>query len=82
MIPRSQFKNEIEKAINKTKIKHKKVFYYDREPTKLTKQIENLTRYQVRKNNLKNEIKRIEGLSFKDKDKKIQSLKKKIPLEI
>ena len=77
LIPRSQFKNEIEKAINKTKIKHKKVFYYDREPTKLTKQIENLTRYQVRKNNLKNEIKRIEGLSFKDKDKKLQSLKKK-----
>ena len=76
LIPRSQFKNEIEKAINKTKIKHKKVFYYDREPTKLTKQIENLTNYQVRKNNLKNEIKRIEGLSFKDKDKKIQSKKK------
>ena len=77
LIPRSQFKNEIEQAINKTKIKHKKVFYYDREPTKLTKQIENLTNYQIRKNNLKNEIKRIEGLSFKDKDKKIQSLKKK-----
>ena len=77
LIPRSQFKNEIEQAINKTKIKHKKVFYYDREPTKLTKQIETLTNYQERKNNLKNEIKRIEGLSFKDKDKKIQSLKKK-----
>ena len=77
LIPRSQFKNEIEQAINKTKIKHKKVFYYDREPTKLTKQIENLTNYQARKNNLKNEIKRIEDLSFKDKDKKIQSLKKK-----
>ena len=77
LIPRSQFKNEIEQAINKTKIKHKKVFYYDREPTKLTKQIEKLTNYQVRKNNLKNEIKRIESLSFKDKDKKIQSLKKK-----
>ncbi len=77
LIPRSQFKNEIEQAINKTKIRHKKVFYYDREPTKLTKQIETLTNYQVRKNNLKNEIKRIEGLSFKDKDKKIESLKKK-----
>ncbi len=77
LIPRSQFKNEIEEAINKTKIKHKRVFYYDREPTKLTKQIENLTNYQARKNNLKNEIKRIEGLSFKDKDKKIQNLKKR-----
>ena len=77
MIPRSEFKKEIELAINKTKIKHKKVFYYDREPTKLTKQIENLTEYEVRKNNLKNEIERIESLSFKDKEKKIQNLKKK-----
>ena len=77
LIPRSEFKKEIEIAINKTKIKHKKVFYYDREPTKLTKQIEDLTKYQIRKNNLKDEIKRLEGLSFKDKEKKIQNLKKR-----
>ena len=77
LIPRSQFKKEIEEAINKTKINHKEVFYYDREPTKLTKQIENLTRYEIRKNNLKYEIERLEGLSFKDKEKKIQNLKKK-----
>ena len=77
LIPRSQFKKEIEEAIYKTKIKHKEVFYYDREPTKLTKQIEDLTKYQIRKDNLKYEIKRIESLSFKDKEKKIQNLKKK-----
>ena len=77
LIPRSQFKKEIEQAIYKTKIKHKEVFYYDREPTKLTKQIEDLTKYQIRKDNLKYEIKRIESLSFKDKEKKIQNLKKK-----
>ena len=77
LIPRSQFKREIEEAINKTNIKHKEVFYYDREPTILTKQIEDLTRYQIRKNNLKNEIKRLEGLSFKDKEKKIENLKKR-----
>ncbi len=77
LIPRSQFRKEIEEAINKTKIKHKKVFYYDREPTKLTKQIENLTKYRTRKNNLKEEIKRLEDLSFKDKERKIQNLKKK-----
>ena len=77
LIPRSQFKKEIEEGINKTKIKHKEIFYYDREPTKLTKQIESLTKYQLRKNNLKYEIKRLEGLSFKDKDKKIQNLMKK-----
>ncbi len=77
LIPRAQFKKEIEEAINKTKIKHKEVFYYDREPTKLTKQIEELTKYQIRKNNLKFEIQRLEGLSFKDKDEKIQNLKKR-----
>ena len=77
LIPKSQFKKEIEIAINKTKIKHQEVFYYDRDPTKLTKQIEDLTNYQVRKDNLKNEIKRLENLSFKDKDRKIQNLKKK-----
>ena len=77
LIPKSQFKKEIELAISKTNIKHKEVFYYDREPTKLTKQIEILTKYQVRKNNLKDEIKRLEGLSFKDKEKKLESLKKR-----
>ena len=77
LIPKTDFKNEIEVAINKTKIKHKNIFYYDREPTKLTKQIEELTKYKLRKNNLKDEIKRLESLSFKDKEKKIHNLKKK-----
>jgi len=77
LIPRSQYKKEIEEAINKTKIRHKEIFYYDQEPTKLTKQIENLTKYQTRKNNLEYEIKRLESLSFKDKELKIQNLKKK-----
>ena len=77
LIPRSQFKKEIEEAINKINIKHKEVFYYDRDPTKLTKQIEDLTKYEIRKNNLKNEIKRLESLSFKDKEKKIENLKKR-----
>ena len=77
LIPKSEFKKEIEIAVKKTKIKYKDIFYYDREPTKLTKQIEDLTRYQIRKKNLQDEIKRIEGLSFKDKDKKIQNLNKR-----
>ena len=77
LVPRSEFKKEIELAINKTNIRHKEVFYYDREPTKLTKQIENLTKYKTRKDNLKYEIKRIESLSFKNKEKKIQNLMKR-----
>ena len=36
-----------------------------------------MTKYQIRKNNLKYEIKRIEGLSFKDKERRIQNLKKR-----
>ncbi len=77
LIPKSQFKKEIELAIIKTNIEHKEVFFYDREPTKLTKQIEELTKYEIRKNNLKDEIKRLENLSFKDKEKKIENLKKR-----
>ena len=49
LIPRSEFKKEIEIAINKTKIKHKEVFYYDREPTKLTKQIEGFNKISNKK---------------------------------
>ncbi len=77
LIPRSEFKKEIETAIKKTNIEYKEVFYYDREPTRLTKQIEELTKYEQRKSNLKSEIDRLEKLSFKDKEKKIQNLKKK-----
>ena len=77
LIPRSEFKKEVEKAIDISKVKYKEIFYYDREPTKLTKQIEDLTKYKIRKENLKNEIKRLESLSFKDKEKKIQNLKKR-----
>ena len=43
----------------------------------LTKQIENLTRYQQRKQNLENEIKRIENSNTFNKKKKIDELKKK-----
>ena len=56
LIPRSEFKKEIETAIKKTNIEYKEVFYYDREPTRLTKQIEELTKYEQRKSNLKSEI--------------------------
>ena len=70
LIPKSEFKSEIEGAINKTNIKHKKVFYYDREPTKLTKQIENLTKYQIRKDNLKNEIERLRACRLKTRRRK------------
>ena len=77
LIPNSDYKNEIEEAIKSTKIKLKEKFIYDIDPTLLTSQIENLTRYKIRKQNLKDEINRIENSEEANKDLKIEKLKKK-----
>ena len=77
LIPNSEFKNEIEDAATKTKIKLKDKFIYDTDPTVLTLQIEKLTRYPQRKQNLKDEIKRLENSNEANKEKKISNLEKK-----
>ena len=77
LVPNSEFKNEIEDAIAKTKIKLKDKFIYDTDPTVLTSQIEKLTRYPQRKQNLKDEIKRLENSNELNKEKKISNLEKK-----
>ena len=77
LIPNTDYKKEIEFAIHKTKFNYKEIFFYDKDPTKLTKQIEKLTRYSQRKQRLKNEIRILEK-SNKRKDKeKLEKLKKK-----
>ena len=77
LIPEADFKEEIRKGISQTKINLKKVYYYDTEPTEITKRIEIITRYQVRKQNLLDEIKRIENSDDPNKEKKIKNLEKK-----
>jgi len=77
LIPKTFYKNEIDFAIQKTKIKLKDKFYYDSDPTLLTAQIEKLTRYPQRKQNLKDEIARLENSLLQNKEKKIEKLKKK-----
>ena len=77
LIPESDFKEEIKKGILQTKINLKKVFYYKTEPTEITKRIEKITRYEVRKQNLLDEIKRIENSDDPNKEKKIKNLEKK-----
>ena len=77
LIPNSDFKNEIEEAISNTKIKLKDKFIYDTDPTLLTAQIEKLTRYPQRKQNLKDEIKRLKKSNEINKEKKIAELEKK-----
>jgi len=77
LIPDSNFKIEIEKALSKTKIKLKDKFLYDTDPTLLTAQIEKITRYPQRKQNLLDEMERVENSMDTNKEKKIENLKKR-----
>jgi len=77
LIPKKNYKEEIENAIKQSKIKTKEVFYYDSDPTKLTKQIEKITKYYQRKQNLEDEIKRLKNSDEINKEKKIKTLEKR-----
>jgi len=77
LVPNKNYKNEIKKAIKKSKLKTFKIHYYDSDPTKLTKQIEKITKYPQRKRNVKDEIKRLKNSEDPNKDKKIQILEKR-----
>ena len=77
LTPKLEYENEIRKSIQQSKIKIKKHYIYDTEPTKLTKQIEKITNYKIRKQNLKDEINRVENSEISDKEKKLEILKRK-----
>ena len=77
LTPDMDFKNEIEVAISKSKIKVKKNYVYNTDPTKLTEQIEKITRYQIRKQNLQDEITRLEKSDESNKELLIERLKKR-----
>ena len=77
LIPDSDFKEEIKDAISRSKIKLKHTHIYNTDPTKITKQIEKFTYYPQRKQNLIDEIKRLENSTEENKDRKIENLKKK-----
>ena len=77
LIPKSDYRKEVEQAIKKTKLKLKDKYFYDTDPTLLTSQIEKFTRYPERKQNLLNEIERIENSSLINKEKKLEELNKK-----
>jgi len=77
LTPNVKYKNEIRKAISNSKIKIIKNYIYDTDPTKLTQQIEKITRYDVRKQNLKDEILRLEESNQVNKERLIEKLKKR-----
>ena len=77
LTPDGDFKNEIEKAMSNSKIKVTKKYIYNTDPTKLTQQIEKITNYERRKQNLLDEIKRLENSDENNKELLIERLKKK-----
>ena len=77
LIPNLNYDSEIKQGIKKSKIKTFKQYYYDIEPTKLTKQIEKITNYEIRKQNLIDEITRLENSEDLNKERKIKNLEKK-----
>ena len=79
LTPDLEHKSEIKRAIKKSEIKILKHYIYDTEPTKLTKQIEDITNYKIRKQNLIDEITRIEKSDLNEdvKERRIKRLKKR-----
>ena len=77
LIPDLNYKNEIKKAISVSKIKIIKNYTYNIDPTKLTQQIEKITHYNIRKQNLEDEIVRLEKSNQADKERLIDKLKKR-----
>ena len=77
LTPDVNYKNEIKKAISVSKIKIIKNYTYNADPTKLTQQIEKITRYDIRKQNLEDEIIRLEKSNKSNKEQLIEKLKKR-----
>tara|TARA_B100001057_G_scaffold64182_1_gene57819 strand:- start:1789 stop:2943 length:1155 start_codon:yes stop_codon:yes gene_type:complete len=77
LTPKLDYQIEVKKAVNQSKIKIFKHYFYDTDPTKLTEQIEKITNYKVRKQNLADEIKRVENSDLLDKEKQLEKLEKK-----
>ena len=78
--PNQSYEFEIKKGIKNSKIKIYKNYIYDTEPTKLTNQIEKITNYKIRKQNLKDEIYRIKDSNEPNKEEKIKQLEKRYTL--
>ncbi len=77
LTPDLNYKDDIKNSIKESKIKIYKHYIYNTEPTKLTKQIEEITNYKIRKQNLADEILRIEKSDLEDKKRRLERLKKR-----
>jgi len=80
LTPIQDYEFEVKKGIKDSKIKIFKEYDYNTEPTKLTKQIEEITNYQIRKQNLEDEISRLKKSNQPDKEKRIKKLEQRYTL--
>ncbi len=80
LTPIQDYEFEVKKGMKNSKIKIYKNYDYNTEPTKLTKQIEEITNYKIRKQNLDDEIKRIKNLNNQNKEREIKKLEKRYTL--
>ena len=80
LTPIQDYEFEIKTGIKNSKIKIFKNYDYSTEPTKLTKQIEEITNYKVRKQNLEDEIFRVKNSDESNKENKIKKLEQRYTL--
>jgi hypothetical protein len=80
LTPIQDYEFEVKKGIKESRIKVFKDYDYNTEPTKLTKQIEEITNYKVRKQNLEDEILRLKSSNDTNKERKIKKLEQKYTL--
>jgi ABC-type branched-subunit amino acid transport system substrate-binding protein len=80
LTPIQDYEFEIKKGIQNSKIKIFKNYDYNIEPTKLTEQIEEITNYRIRKQNLEDEITRIKNSDDSNKENKIKKLEQRYTL--
>ena len=77
LTPIREYEFEIKKGMKDSKIETYKEYDYNTDPTKLTKQIEEITKYKIRKQNLEDEITRIKNSNEPNKEKTIKRLEKR-----
>ena len=80
LTPIHYYEFEIKTGIKNSKIKIFKNYDYSTEPTKLTKQIEEITNYKIRKQNLDDEISRVKNSNDTNKEYKIKKLEQRYTL--
>jgi len=80
LTPIQDYEFEVKKGIKESRIKVFRDYDYNTEPTKLTKQIEEITNYKIRKQNLEDEILRLKNSSDSNKEKKIKKLEQRYTL--